>query len=85
MQLLLTDYLDIQNSVSEAHQMPATFADQSSNISSHFARRRQTSRFGLNQNKSYFIYLPLMELLALRGNTEFTKNAGLFLVIWVGS
>ncbi|KAG8271777.1 Exocyst complex component 4 [Homalodisca vitripennis] len=44
MQLLLTDYLDIQNSVNEAHQMPSAFSEQSSNISSYFARRRQTSR-----------------------------------------
>jgi len=44
MQLLLTDYLDIQNTMSEAHQVPSTFSEQSSNISSYFARRRQTSR-----------------------------------------
>uniref|UniRef100_A0A1B6EHB1 Exocyst complex component Sec8 n=3 Tax=Clastoptera arizonana TaxID=38151 RepID=A0A1B6EHB1_9HEMI len=44
MQLLLTDYLDIQNTTTETQTSPTTFTEQSSNISSFFSRRRQPTR-----------------------------------------
>ncbi|KAL1110251.1 hypothetical protein AAG570_008328 [Ranatra chinensis] len=45
LQLLLTDYLDIQNTASETQQAPTTFSDPGGDISSYFARRRpQRSR-----------------------------------------
>ncbi|KAG8226930.1 hypothetical protein J437_LFUL004648 [Ladona fulva] len=39
-QLLLTDYLDIQHSTGGQHQPPASFSDSSTDISSFFARKK---------------------------------------------
>nr|CAD7589281.1 unnamed protein product [Timema genevievae] len=40
MQLLLTDYLDIQNTASDSQQAPASFSEPTSDISVFFARRK---------------------------------------------
>ncbi|XP_071448510.1 exocyst complex component 4 [Hetaerina americana] len=39
-QLLLTDYLDIQNTTNAQHQAPTSFSDTSTDISSYFARKK---------------------------------------------
>ena len=41
LQLLLTDYLDIQNMAGDTQQAPASFSEPTSDISVYFARRRQ--------------------------------------------
>lgn len=40
MQLVLTDYLDIQNTAADAQQATSSFSEQSSDISSYFSRRK---------------------------------------------
>nr|CAD7443373.1 unnamed protein product [Timema bartmani] len=40
LQLLLTDYLDIQNTASDSQQAPASFSEPTSDISVFFARRK---------------------------------------------
>lgn len=40
MQLVLTDYLDIQNTTSDAQQAASSFSEPSSDISSYFSRRK---------------------------------------------
>jgi hypothetical protein len=40
LQLLLTDYLDIQNIAGDPQQAPASFSEPTSDISVYFARRR---------------------------------------------
>lgn len=40
MQLVLTDYLDIQNTAADAQKATSSFSEQSSDISSYFSRRK---------------------------------------------
>ncbi|XP_067012482.2 exocyst complex component 4 isoform X2 [Anabrus simplex] len=40
LQLLLTDYLDIQNTAADSHQAPAAFSEPTSDISAFFTRRK---------------------------------------------
>jgi hypothetical protein len=40
LQLLLTDYLDIQNMAGDPQQAPTSFSESTSDISVYFARRR---------------------------------------------
>lgn len=40
MQLVLTDYLDIQNTAADAQQATSSFSEQSNDISSYFSRRK---------------------------------------------